>query len=68
MSPDNETKLLTLTEENNQLLHKLRKGQQIQMWIRIAYFAIIFIFVYGGYLFVKPYLEKALSVYVDVLS
>ncbi len=68
MNPEDVARLLKLTEENNMLLLKMKKQQNIQFWVRVAYFVILFATVYGGYLFVKPYLEKAVGVYSNILD
>lgn len=67
MNPEEINRLLKLAEENNQILLQIKKQQLIQTWIRVGYFIILFTTVYGGYLFIKPFLEKAVTVYSQIL-
>ncbi len=68
MNPEDVSKLLKLSEENNILLKKIRRGQLIQTWIRATYFILLLAFAYGGYLFIKPYLQGALTTYTNFFS
>jgi hypothetical protein len=68
MNPEDVTRLLKLSEENNTLLKKMRKGQIIQIWIRGVYLFLLLAFFYGGYLFVKTYLQDTFTSYAELLS
>jgi hypothetical protein len=56
MNEEDLKKLLTLTEENNQILKKMRRHTQIQSYVRYIYIAIMILFAYGGYVILKPML------------
>ncbi len=68
MNPEDVTKLLTLTTENNVILKKMRRTQKIQAWIRGVYLFVLIGFFYGGYLLIKPFLESAFTTYTNFFS
>lgn len=59
--------LLKVTEENNQLLKKMRKNQVIQSWVRTGYWIIILGISYGGYIALKPTFSNLLDTYSKVM-
>lgn len=60
--------LYKITEENNILLKKMHKNQQIQSWLRVGYWVIILGVSYGGYLAIKPMLGGVFDTYKEVNS
>lgn len=65
---DNEAKqiakeALELSKENNKLLKKLVRHQNIAATMRLLYWLVILGFVAGAYYFIEPYLDDALDLY-----
>ena len=61
---DPETKKLlqdtfTLTQENNKMLHTMRRIQKWSSVIRVVYWIVIVLVSYGAYTFIQPYFNKA---------
>lgn len=66
MSPE-ETELLkksvALAEDNNKILHGIRRSMQIARIMSIIYWVFIIGSALGAYYFIQPYLEQIYSVY-----
>ncbi len=52
-----------LTKENNEMLHKVYRGQRRALVFRVVYWIIILGFFYGAYVYVEPYIKKVITVY-----
>ena len=59
-------KILSLTEENNSMLHKVRSVQKTAQMFRAIYWVIILGSVLGAFYFVKPYLDSILGLYTGL--
>jgi len=46
-----------LIEENNQLLKKINRYMAINVWIKVAYWVVIFGSAFGVYYLIQPYLN-----------
>jgi hypothetical protein len=55
--------LVTLTRENNLLLHKIRKVQKWTQIVKAVYWVIILMITLGGFYFIQPYLNSTLNYY-----
>ncbi len=51
-----------LTEENNQILRKMRRSQKIASAMRTLYWLIIIGITIGAFYYLQPYLESMLGV------
>ncbi|PIR38203.1 MAG: hypothetical protein COV34_01125 [Candidatus Zambryskibacteria bacterium CG10_big_fil_rev_8_21_14_0_10_42_12] len=58
--------LLSLTRENNTMLHKMRRSQRIANIMRVVYWLILAGAAIGAYYFIQPYIEGAQQFYNDV--
>ena len=56
-------RLMALTEENNKILHKIRRTAKVTGMIRIVYWIIIIGISIGAYYYVQPYLNQILEAY-----
>jgi len=59
-------KTLELAQENNKMLHSIRRGMFWGRIIKIAYWVIIIGAAIGVYYYITPYLDSAISAYGDV--
>lgn len=59
-------RLMTLTEENNKLLHKMWRAARLARVMRTLYWLVIIGLSIGAYYYVQPYLEQLLSVYTGL--
>lgn len=59
-------KTLELTQENNKMLHSIRRGMFWGRIIKITYWVIIIGAAIGIYYYITPYLDSAISAYGDV--
>ena len=66
MSPE-ETVLLNkcvnLAEDNNKMLHSMRRSMRLASFVRALYWVLIIGSAFGAYYFIQPYLDQILSVY-----
>ena len=66
MTPD-ERELLTqsikIAEENNKMLHSMRRSARISSFLRIVYWFIILGTAFGTYYFIQPYLDAVIKSY-----
>lgn len=56
-------KTFALAEENNKILHKMRRSQMIASVIRVFYFIIIIGIAVGSFYFLQPYIDKGINLY-----
>ena len=56
-------RVLALSEENNQMLHRIRRSQKIAGWVRFIYWAIIIGASIGAFYFVQPYIDQLKDIY-----
>ncbi len=54
-------KIYELTEENNKLIKKLEKYQKINTTIKVIYWTIILLSVFGAYFAIQPFLGSLLG-------
>ena len=47
----------SLVEENNKILHSLRRSNRLSTAMRIAYWALIIVLSFGAFYFIQPYLN-----------
>lgn len=69
MSPEEKEmlkKTLELAQENNKILHSLRRSMFWSRVVRIAYWVIILGFAVGVYYYIEPYLDGAINAYGNV--
>ncbi len=69
MSPEEKEmlkKTLGLAQENNKILHSLRRSMFWSRVVRIAYWVIILGFAVGVYYYIEPYLDGAINAYGNV--
>ena len=59
-------KTLELSQENNKMLHSIRRGMTINRILRIAYWVIIIGAAVGVYYYITPYIDSAVNVYGGV--
>lgn len=66
MSPE-ETELLNkaveLSEDNNKMLHSMRRSQRIASFFRVIYWLFIIGSAVGAYYFIQPYVDQLMEVY-----
>ena len=55
--------LIALTKENNELLRKVRRTQQIAQITRVFYWIVIIGLAFGSFYFLQPYLESLKGLY-----
>ncbi|MFA6256788.1 MAG: hypothetical protein WCT29_00565 [Candidatus Paceibacterota bacterium] len=66
MSPEEREMLLkcvTLAEENNKILHAMKRSMMWTRVTRIVYWTLIIGSTVGAYYFIQPYLEQIIGVY-----
>ena len=59
---------LKLSEENNKMLHSMRRSARWSTFFRLAYWIIILGGAAVAYSYVAPYLETVLQAYQDIQS
>jgi len=55
-----------LAEENNEILHSIRRSNRFSTVMRVSYWVLIIVFSFGAYYFIQPYLETMLGAYGQV--
>ncbi len=55
-----------ISEENNRMLHSMRRSARIGMFIRAIYWLIILGAAVGAFYYLQPYLDSLLRVYKNV--
>ena len=71
MSPEERELLqrsVSLAEENNKILHSLRRSVRLQRFISILYWVFIIGASVGAYYFVQPYIDQILNIYSGAKS
>jgi hypothetical protein len=74
MSPEERElleKSVTLAEENNKLLHSMRRSQRLSTIARVLYWVLIIGISFGAFYFLQPYVDQLKGVYSgaeDVLN
>lgn len=58
--------LLKLVEENNDMLHKMRRSMRIATVLRVIYWCILAGAAVGTYYLVQPYVEGAQNIYTNI--
>lgn len=69
MTPEEKSLLertYKLVEENNGLLHKIRRAGRFATITRIAYWVIIISLSLGAYYLIQPYIEAVSGLYGDI--
>ena len=59
-------KVYELTEENNQMLHKIRSVQKRAHLIATVKFILFVLFVLGAYYYLQPYILKVFEIYSNL--
>jgi len=59
---------LTLTEENNKLLHKIRGVQKRETFWNVLKLIVIIGIAFGSFYYIEPYLNKLIGVYSEAKS
>ena len=71
MDPEDKKLLkdtLTLVEENNSMLRKVRKVQKRQYFFAVVHWIVIIGVAIGAFYFIQPYINKAKTFFGDVGS
>lgn len=55
-----------LAEENNELLHSMRRMSRISTIGRIVYWVVILIAGFGAYYLIQPYVESVFGLYGQI--
>ncbi len=55
-----------LVEENNKILHSLRRTARVGFFVKLLYWIIVFGIAAGAFYYVKPYMEQLMKVYDSV--
>jgi len=69
MQPDEKEmlkKTLELSQENNKLLHTIRRSMFWGRVVRIVYWVIIIGAAIGVYYYIAPYIDSAVGAYGDI--
>ncbi len=60
MSPEERellNKCVSLSEDNNRILHAIRRSQSISQFVRVVYWVIIIGSAIGAYYFFQPFVD-----------
>ena len=71
MDPESKQLLqntLALAEENNKMLHKIRRVQKRGAFWQILKFIVIIVIALASFYYVEPYLNKIMDVYNSVIG
>ena len=66
MDPESKEMLkeaLELSQENNKMLHSMRRSMRMARIMSFVYWAFIIGSAIGAYYFIQPYIDQVLSVY-----
>ena len=66
MDPESKKLLqdtLALAQENNEILHSMRRSMRIQRIMSSLYWAFIVLTALGAYYFIQPYIDQLMGVY-----
>lgn len=59
-------KIEELVEENNEMLHKIRKKQVLSFWFNILKILVFLGVFYYGYVLLQPYLQQLFEIYTSI--
>ena len=57
-----------LAQDNNKMLHSIRRSQKIASFMRAFYWLVIIAVSVGSFYYIEPYLNKAMGLYNSVSS
>ncbi|MEK7641684.1 MAG: hypothetical protein AAB365_01670 [Patescibacteria group bacterium] len=57
-----------LTEENNEILRKMRRANRFSLALRIGYWVIILGLTVGAFYFIQPYVDALIDTYTSVFG
>lgn len=66
MTPDEKVllqKILEISEENNKILHSMRRSMRLARIWSIIYWTVIIGSAIGAYYIIQPYIDQLVSVY-----
>ncbi len=66
MNPEERALLertLRISEENNQILHKIQRSMRMARVMSIVYWVFIIGSAIGAYYLIQPYIEQLISIY-----
>jgi len=66
MSPEERellNKSASLAEDNNKMLHSIRRSMRLASFVRIIYWVLIIGSAVGAYYFIQPYIDQLIGVY-----
>lgn len=58
-------KTFALTEENNKMLKKIRRGQRLSSFLTSVYWVIVISLGIGAFYFIQPYFNKVQNFFQD---
>jgi hypothetical protein len=61
-------RILKLSEENNQILHKMQRSMRLARIMSLVYWIFIIGSAIGAYYLIQPYLEQLMNVYSGAKS
>ena len=66
MEDEKLERMFELTEENNRMLHTMRRNAMVGGALKVVFWAIVLVGIpYYVWLYVQPYLQKAESAYAS---
>ncbi len=69
MSPEEKellNKAVSLAEDNNKMLHAMKRSQRVSNIMNFLYWAVIIGSAVGAYYFIEPYFDEAKKMYESV--
>ena len=66
MSPEEKELLkrsVSLAEENNKMLHSMRRSQRVSQFMSFLYWALIIGSAVGAYVLIQPYVDQVVETY-----
>jgi hypothetical protein len=66
MTPEEKAllnKCVNLAEDNNNILHSIRRSMRLASLMRVLYWIVIIGSAYGAYYFIQPYLVQLVDIY-----
>ena len=66
MNPEDRRLLeraVELSEENNKILHSIRRANRLGMIWKIIYWVAIIAISYGAYIYIQPYVDQLMTTY-----
>ncbi len=69
MNPEERALLersVSLSEENNQILHGMRRAARWGLVSKIVYWGVIIGISYGAYVYIQPYVDRLTKAYDDL--